>query len=50
VTWSTWFQPFAKMYEYISKRTGQIHLSTNPDWYRMHSTIKGVHSKKDGRK
>ncbi|WP_286058491.1 YndJ family protein [Bacillus mojavensis] len=49
VTWSTWFQPFAKMYEYISKRTGQIHLSTNPDWYRMHSTIKGVHSKKDGR-
>ncbi|PJH94253.1 YndJ family protein [Bacillus sp. SN1] len=49
VTWSTWFRPFAIVYEWFSRRTGQIHLSTNPDWYRMYSTIKGVNSKKDGR-
>ncbi|PJY98528.1 hypothetical protein CPT06_18165 [Bacillus vallismortis] len=50
VAWSTWFRPLAVVYEWFSKRTGQIHLSTNPDWYKMYSTIKGVHSKKDGRK
>lgn len=50
VTWSTWFRPLAMVYEWFSRRTGQIHLSTNPDWYRMYSTIKGVHSKSDGEK
>lgn len=49
VTWSTWFRPLAIVYEWFSRRIGQIHLSTNPDWYRMYSKIKGVHSKKDGR-
>lgn len=49
VTWSTWFRPLAIIYEWFSRRIGQIHLSTNPDWYRMYSKIKGVHSKKDGR-
>ncbi|OIR59700.1 hypothetical protein BLL41_18895 [Bacillus sp. FMQ74] len=49
VTWNTWFRPLAIVYECLSRRTGQIHLSTNPDWYRMYSDIKGVHSKKDGR-
>ncbi len=49
VTWNTWFRPLAIVYEWFSRRTGQIHLSTNPDWYRMFSEIKGVHSKKDGR-
>lgn len=49
VTWNTWFRPLAIVYEWFSRRTGQIHLSTNPDWYRMYSEIKGVHSKKDGR-
>lgn len=49
VTWSTWFRPLAMVYEWFSRRTGQIHLSTNRDWYRMYSTIKGVDSKKDGR-
>lgn len=46
VTWSTWFRPLAIIYEWFSRRIGQIHLSTNPDWYRMYSKIKGVHSKK----
>ncbi|MBT2575142.1 YndJ family protein [Bacillus sp. ISL-51] len=50
VTWSTWFRPFAHIYERFSRRTGQIHLSMNPDWYTMHSQIKGVDSSKDGRK
>ncbi|CAN2251428.1 YndJ family protein [Bacillus vallismortis] len=50
VAWSKWFRPLAVVYEWFSKRTGQIHLSTNPDWYKMYSKIKGVHSKKDGRK
>ncbi|MDR4433922.1 YndJ family protein [Bacillus tequilensis] len=50
VTWNNWFRPFAKVYEWFSRRTGQIHLSTNPDWYTMYSTIKGVYSKKDRRK
>ncbi|MFH7817607.1 YndJ family protein [Bacillus subtilis] len=49
VTWSTWFRPLAIIYEWFSRRIGQIHLSTNPDWYRMYSKIRGVHSKKDGR-
>ncbi|MED0586520.1 YndJ family protein [Bacillus subtilis] len=49
VTWSTWFRPLAIVYEWFSRRIGQIHLSTYPDWYRMNSKIKGVHSKKDGR-
>ncbi|TDY53110.1 YndJ family protein [Bacillus subtilis] len=49
VTWSTWFRPLAIIYEWFSRRIGQIHLSTYPDWYRMYSKIKGVHSKKDGR-
>ncbi len=49
VTWSTWFRPLAIVYEWFSRRIGQIHLSTNPDWYRMYSKIRGVHSKKDGR-
>lgn len=49
VMWSMWFRPFAIAYEWFSRRTGQLHLSTNPDWYRMYSTIKGVNSKKDGR-
>ncbi|QXW83688.1 YndJ family protein [Bacillus sp. LJBS17] len=49
VTWSTWFRPLAIVYEWFNRRIGQIHLSTNPDWYRMYSKIKGVHSKKDGR-
>ncbi|WP_069839394.1 YndJ family protein [Bacillus sp. F56] len=49
VTWNTWFRPLAIVYEWFSRRTGQIHLSTNPDWYRMYSEIKGVHPKKDGR-
>ncbi|MEG7333917.1 YndJ family protein [Bacillus sp. 0102A] len=50
VMWSTWFRPLAIVYEWFSSKIGQIHLSTNPDWYKMYSTIKGVHSKKDGRK
>ncbi|MHC5548000.1 YndJ family protein [Bacillus subtilis] len=49
VTWSTWFRPLAIIYEWFSRRIGQIYLSTYPDWYRMYSKIKGVHSKKDGR-
>ncbi|MED3628440.1 YndJ family protein [Bacillus subtilis] len=49
VIWSTWFRPLAIIYEWFSRRIGQIHLSTYPDWYRMYSKIKGVHSKKDGR-
>ncbi|MCY8098592.1 hypothetical protein MOB81_21380, partial [Bacillus atrophaeus] len=49
VTWTTWFKPFAFIYNGISKRTGQIHLSMNPDWYMMHSEITGVDSQKDGR-
>ncbi|MBU8677209.1 YndJ family protein [Bacillus subtilis] len=49
VTWSTWFRPLSIIYEWFSRRIGQIHLSTYPDWYRMYSKIKGVHSKKDGR-
>lgn len=49
VTWSMWFRPLAIIYEWFSRRIGQIHLSTNPDWYRIYSKIKGVHSKKDGR-
>lgn len=49
VTWATWFKPFAFIYNGISKRTGQIHLSMNSDWYMMHSEITGVDSQKDGR-
>ncbi|WP_416654237.1 YndJ family protein [Bacillus amyloliquefaciens] len=50
VTWSRWFRPFARMYEPFSRRAGQIHLSMNPDWYIMHSDMKGVDSDRDGRK
>ncbi|WP_438422056.1 YndJ family transporter [Bacillus siamensis] len=50
VTWSGWFRPFARMYEPFSRRAGQIHLSMNPDWYTMHSSMKGVDSDRDGRK
>ncbi|MDU0812662.1 YndJ family protein [Bacillus siamensis] len=50
VTWSGWFRPFARMYEPFSRRAGQIHLSMNPDWYTMHTSMKGVDSDRDGRK
>lgn len=50
IGWANWFKPFAFIYQKISRRIQQIHLSTSETWGKMNGNIIGVRSEQDGRK
>lgn len=50
IHWARWFQPFAFLYEKISRRVQQIHLGTGNQWETMHGNIVAIKDDKDGRK
>lgn len=49
VTWSDWFQPFAKPYNKLTRKIQQLHLVQTNSYESMSGVIIPIHSKLDGR-
>lgn len=49
VKWKTWFMPFAFVYQFISKRIGQLNLPVGAKEIEMTGTIERVNEQHDGR-
>ncbi|WP_421384958.1 YndJ family protein [Bacillus salacetis] len=49
IKWKKWFYPLAAVYEWISRRTGQIHLGRGGKEESMYGDLIGVKALSDGR-
>ena len=49
VQWSTWFKPFAFLYQFMSRRIGQLNLPYSADVIKMDGDILKVDANIDGR-
>ena len=49
VKWSTWFKPFAFIYQFISRRIGQLNLPYSKEVVQMDGVILNVDTALDGR-
>lgn len=49
VTWATWFKPFAYVYQFISRKIGQLNVPLTNEPQRMDSMITRVSQKLDRR-